>query len=60
MFTYWPHFFNVCPDYGINFVLFEGNMEELSCYTNKVIKYIVLLKEVKVHWGVHAVDEFSS
>lgn len=35
-------------------------MEQLSCYTNKVIKYVAVLKEVNVHWGVHIVDEFST
>lgn len=35
-------------------------MEQLSCYTNKVIKHVVVLKEVNVHWDVHTVDEFST
>lgn len=35
-------------------------MEELSCYTKKLIKYVVVLKEVNVYCGVHTVDEFSA
>lgn len=35
-------------------------MEELSCYTRKLTKCAVVLKEVNVHCGVHTVDEFSA